>query len=62
MVSLLARALIEDSLDPIDAPRDPRRSIDRVLLTSFWRPTVRDGFAPVLPLGDHGTRRPSPKR
>lgn len=46
MASLVARALIEDH--PQQGRRDPRRGIDRILLTSFWRPAFEAHPAVVI--------------
>ncbi len=48
MASLVARALMEDL--PEGNRRDPRPGIDRVLLTTFWRPNQGARPAPVVSL------------
>jgi len=48
MASLVARALTEDP--PKGKASDPRRGVDRVLLSTFWRPTRSSVPAPVIPI------------
>jgi len=61
MASLVARALMEDH--PEGDRHDPRKGIDRVLLTTFWRPDREARPARVLSLYARrlGDRTPGPR-